>query len=156
MAKTFMPSFKNIDELQQHQLEGLQWTISHAYQGSSHYRAKLDAAGVFPSDIRTLDDIRKLPFTTTSDLRKDYPFPLLSVLESRVVRVHASSGSTGKRKILSYTQKDIDDWIHFFARCYEMAGISDADRVQIAVGYGLWTAGVGFQLGCDRDHSTAR
>jgi phenylacetate-CoA ligase len=132
MGKTFMPSFKNLDELRQHQLNGLQWTVNHAYRGSSHYREKLAAAGVRSTDIRTLDDIRKLPFTTTDDLRKDYPFPLLSVPESRVVRVHASSGSTGKRKILSYTQKDIDDWIHFFARCYEMAGIAAADRVQIA------------------------
>ena len=150
MAKTFMPSFENFDELRQHQLKGLQWTVNHAYRGSSHYREKLAAAGVRSTDIRTLEDIRKLPFTTTDDLRKDYPFPLLSVPESRVVRVHASSGSTGKRKILSYTQKDIDDWIHFFARCYEMAGITAADRVQIAVGYGIWTAGVGFQLGCEK------
>ncbi len=101
-------------------------------------------------DIQTLADIRKLPFTTADDLRKGYPFPLLSVPESQVVRIHASSGTTGKRKILSYTQKDIDDWIHFFARCYEMAGITAEDRVQIAVGYGIWTAGVGFQLGCEK------
>ena len=150
MAKTFMPSFKNLDELRQHQLKGLQWTVNHAYRGSSHYRAKLEAAGVTSKDIRTLDDLRKLPFTTTDDLLKDYPFPLLSVPESQVVRIHASSGSTGKRKILSYTQKDIDDWIHFFARCYEIAGITAADRVQISVGYGIWTAGVGFQLGCEK------
>ena len=150
MAQTFMPSFKNLDELRQHQLKGLQWTVNHAYRGSSHYREKLAAVGVHSKDIRTLDDIRKLPFTTTDDLRKDYPFPLLSVAESRVVRVHASSGSTGKRKILSYTQKDIDNWIHFFARCYEMARITAEDRVQIAVGYGIWTAGVGFQLGCEK------
>ncbi len=150
MTKTFMPSFKNIDELRQHQLKGLQWTVSHAYRGSSLYREKLDAAGVRSEDIQTLDDIRKLPFTTADDLRKGYPFPLLSVPQSRVVRIHASSGTTGKRKILSYTQKDIDDWIHFFARCYEMAGITAEDRVQIAVGYGIWTAGVGFQLGCEK------
>ena len=150
MGKTFMPSFKNLDELRQYQLKGLQWTVNHAYRGSSHYREKLAAVGVHTEDIRTLDDIRKLPFTTTDDLRKDYPFPLLSVAESQVVRVHASSGSTGKRKILSYTQKDIDDWVHFFARCYEMAGITAEDRVQIAVGYGIWTAGVGFQLGCEK------
>ncbi|MGD9137750.1 MAG: phenylacetate--CoA ligase [Desulfobacterales bacterium] len=150
MAKTFMPSFKNTDELEQHQLEGLQWTVGHAYQGSSHYRKKLDAAGISPSDIRTLDDIRKLPFTAAEDLREGYPLPLLSVPQSQVVRVHASSGTTGKRKILSYTQKDIDDWVHFFARCYEMAGIGVEDTVQIAVGYGIWTAGVGFQLGCEK------
>jgi phenylacetate-CoA ligase len=150
MAKTFMPSFENLDELRQHQLKGLQWTVNHAYRGSSLYRKKLEAAGVRSKDLRTLDDIRKLPFTTADDLRKDYPFPLLSVPQSQVVRIHASSGTMGKRKILSYTQKDINDWIHFFARCYEMAGITAEDRVQIAVGYGIWTAGVGFQLGCEK------
>ena len=150
MAKTFMPSFENLDELRQHQLKGLQWTVNHAYRGSSLYREKLEAAGVRSKDLRTLDDIRKLPFTTADDLGKGYPFPLLSVPQSQVVRIHASSGTMGKRKILSYTQKDIDDWIHFFARCYEMAGITTEDRVQIAVGYGIWTAGVGFQLGCEK------
>ena len=150
MAKTFMPSFENLDELRQHQLKGLQWTVNHAYRGSSLYREKLEAAGVSAKDIRTLDDIRKLPFTTTDDLRKGYPFPLLAVPESQVVRIHASSGTTDRRKIISYTQNDIDDWIQFFARCYEMAGITVEDRVQIAVGYGIWTAGVGFQLGCEK------
>jgi len=99
MAKTFMPSFNNLDELKQHQAEGLKWTLSHAFQGSSFYRKKLERAGVRPEDIQTLDDIRKLPFTTADDLREDYPFPLLSVPESQVVRIHASSGTTGKRKI---------------------------------------------------------
>ena len=150
MAKTFMPSFENLDELRQHQLKGLQWTVNHAYRGSSHYRKKLEAAGVRSKDIRNLEDLRKLPFTTTDDLGAGYPFALLAVPEIQVVRIHASSGSTGKRKILSYTQKDIDDWIHFFARCYEIAGFSAQDRVQIAVGYGIWTAGVGFQLGCEK------
>ena len=150
MAKTFMPPFKTAEELQQHQLQGLQWTVAHAYEGSPLYRKKLDEAGVNPGDIRSLDDIARLPFTTADDLGADYPFPLLAVPHSEVVRIHASSGTTGKRKILSYTQKDIDDWIHFFARCYEMAGLTAQDRVQIAVGYGVWTAGVGFQLGCEK------
>jgi phenylacetate-CoA ligase len=150
MPKTFMPSFTNIDDLKSHQLKGLRWTVAHAYQGSEFYRKKLDEAGVSPDDVRSLDDLLSLPFTTADDLRDGYPFPLLSVPESKVVRIHASSGTTGKRKILSYTQKDIDDWIHFFARCYEMAGLTQEDRVQIAVGYGVWTAGVGFQMGCER------
>jgi phenylacetate-CoA ligase len=145
-----MPSFNDIEELKQHQLNGLQWTIAHAYQGSDLYRKKLDEAGVRPDDIQSMDDIQSLPFTTADDLRDGYPFPLLAVPESQVVRIHASSGTTGKRKILSYTQKDIDDWIHFFARCYEMAGLTQEDRVQIAVGYGVWTAGAGFQLGCEK------
>ncbi len=145
-----MPSFTSLDELLAYQLDGLKWTVNHVYGGSEFYRRRLDAAGVQPADIRHLDDIRRLPFTSADDLREGYPFPLLSVPESEVVRIHASSGTTGKRKILSYTQKDIDDWIHFFARCYEMAELGSEDRVQIAVGYGVWTAGVGFQLGCER------
>jgi phenylacetate-CoA ligase len=150
MATTYMPSFENAAEIRAHQLKGLQWTVDHAYRGSSFYRQRLDEAGVQPGDIQTLADIRRLPFTKADDLRDGYPFPLLSVPESQVVRIHASSGTTGKRKILSYTQKDIDDWVHFFARCYEMAGLAAEDRVQIAVGYGVWTAGVGFQLGCEK------
>jgi phenylacetate-CoA ligase len=97
-----------------------------------------------------LEDLSRLPFTTAKDLQEGYPFPLLSVPFEKVVRIHASSGTTGKRKVLCYTQKDIDDWTHFFARCYEMADLSLEDRVQIAVGYGVWTAGVGFQSGCER------
>ncbi len=147
---TFMPSFASEDELQAHQLKGLQWTLRHARQGSPYYRARLDVAGVGPDDLRSLDDIRKLPFTTADDLRDDYPFPLRSVPYEQIVRIHSSSGTTGKRKILCYTQKDLDDWANMFARCYEMAGVTPLDRVQIAVGYGLWTAGVGFQAGCER------
>jgi phenylacetate-CoA ligase len=150
MPKTFMPSFNNIEELKKHQLTGLQWTVAHAYQGSDLYRQRLDAVGVKPDDIDALDDLQKLPFTTADDLREGYPFPLLSVPESEVVRIHASSGTTGKRKILSYTQKDIEDWTFFFARCYEMAGLTPEDRIQIAVGYGVWTAGASFQLGCEK------
>ena len=150
MAKTFMPSFKDAEALKEHQLRGLHWTLAHAYRGSEFYRQRLDDAGIQPENIHSLDDIRKLPFTTADDLRQGYPFPLLSVPVSEVVRIHASSGTTGKRKILAYTQKDIDDWTHFFARCYQMAGLSAEDRVQIAVGYGVWTAGISFQLGCEK------
>jgi phenylacetate-coenzyme A ligase PaaK-like adenylate-forming protein len=150
MGNTFMPAFKDIKELEAHQLKGLQWTVKHVYQGSPFYRKRLDDAGVTPEDIHTLDDIQKLPYTTADDLREGYPFPLLSVHDSQVVRIHASSGTTGKRKVLAYTQKDIDDWLYFFARCYEMAELCAEDRVQIAVGYGIWTAGFGFQLGCEK------
>lgn len=147
---TFMPSFKTEDELKAHQVEGLRWTVNHAYQGSSFYRSKMDEAGIRPQDIRSYDDLKRLPFTSARDLRTDYPFPLLSVPFEKVVRIHASSGTTGKKKVLCYTRKDLDDWANMFARCYEMAGLTRKDRVQIAVGYGLWTAGVGFQLGCER------
>ncbi|RLA80746.1 MAG: phenylacetate--CoA ligase family protein [Deltaproteobacteria bacterium] len=148
--KTFFPDIKSEEELKEIQLRGLQWTVKHAYEGSEFYRKKLDEAGVKPEDIKTLEDIRRLPFTTADDLRAGYPFPLRAVPFERIVRIHASSGTTGKRKVLCYTQKDIDDWADMFARCYEMAGLSPEDRVQIAVGYGVWTAGVGFQLGCER------
>ncbi len=150
MPKTFMPSFANISELRNHQLEGLKWTVRHAYTGSEHYRSAMKQVGLKPEDIRSLDDIGKLPFTTVDDLKSGYPFPLLSVPLSDVVRIHASSGTTGKRKILSYTKNDLSDWANFFARCYEMAELTVEDRIQIAVGYGVWTAGVGFQLGCER------
>ena len=150
MPYTFMPSIKTAAELSAHQLRGLQWTVKHAYHGSPFYRKKLDEAGLKPDQIRSLGDIRRLPFVTAQDLREGYPFPLLSVPLEQVVRIHASTGTTGKRKIMAYTQKDIDDWAHFFARCYEMAELTREDRVQIAVGYGVWTAGVGFQLGCER------
>jgi phenylacetate-CoA ligase len=149
MQKSFMPSFGSPEELNDLQLQGLQWTVKHAYNGSPFYKEMLDRAGLRPKDIRSLGDVKRLPFTTAEDLREGYPFPLLSVPFEKVVRIHASSGTTGKRKVLCYTRKDVEDWAHFFARCYEMAGLAPEDRVQIAVGYGVWTAGVGFQAGCE-------
>ncbi|WP_299981972.1 phenylacetate--CoA ligase family protein [Desulfobacula sp.] len=150
MEKTFMPDFKDQEQLYEHQLEGLKWTLSHAYKGSPFYRKHLEATGVIPEDIKSLDDLSNLPFTSGNDLKEGYPLPLLSVPEKDVVRIHASSGTTGKRKILSYTQNDLDEWFDMFARCYKIAGLTCEDRVQIAVGYGVWTAGMGFQLGCER------
>jgi phenylacetate-CoA ligase len=150
MKPTFMPTYKTDKELKSLQLKGLKWTVQHAYNGSPAYRKKLEESGIRPNDIRSLGDLQKLPFTTAKDLQEGYPFPLLSVPMEKVVRIHASSGTTGKRKVLCYTQKDIDDWTHFFARCYEMAELTREDRVQIAVGYGVWTAGAGFQLGCEK------
>lgn len=150
MLKRFSPRFRSPDGLRDHQLEGLKWTVGHAWRNSPFYRARLEAAGVAPAEVRSLDDLSKLPFTTAQDLAADYPFPLRAVPFGEIVRVHSSSGTTGKRKVLCYTQKDVDDWADMFGRCYEMAGLSPEDRVQICVGYGLWTAGVGFQLGCER------
>ncbi len=150
MTKSFMPEHLSQEQLQAMQLDGLKWTVRHAYDHSPYYRQLFERAGVTPESIRSLDDLRRLPFTTADDLRDGYPFPLRAVPLEEIVRIHASSGTTGKRKVLSYTQKDIDDWADMFARCFEMAGLTPRDRVQIAVGYGLWTAGVGFQLGCER------
>lgn len=149
MKKTFMPDFKDTAQLFDHQLQGLKWTVNHAYNGSAFYRGRFEKAGITPSDIQFLDDITLLPFTTGTHLKEGYPLPLLSVPEKDVVRIHASSGTTGKRKVLSYTRKDLSVWSDMFARCYEMAGLTKEDRVQIAVGYGVWTAGMGFQLGCE-------
>lgn len=149
MGKTFMPTYKTDEELKALQLEGLKWTVNHVWNGSEFYRERFKAAGVTPDDIQTLEDIRKLPFVTAHDLRDQYPFPLRSVPFEKLVRIHASSGTTGKRKVMSYTAKDVEDWRHMFARCFEMAGLNELDRVQIAVGYGLWTAGVGFQAGVE-------
>ncbi len=146
MSKSFMPQEKSPEELRNTQIKGLKWTAQHAYSGSQMYKTKLDKAGIHPDDIRDLNDLTSLPFTTTNELQEGYPFPLLAVPFEQVVRIHASSGTTGKRKILCYTQNDIDHWTHFFARCYEMAGLTPADRIQIAVGYGVWTAGISFQL----------
>ena len=150
MGKTFMPKIRTERELKRLQLEGLQWTVNHVYKNSEFYRKRFDEAGVKPRHLKTLKDIAKLPFTTAADLRDGYPFPLRSVPFEKIVRIHASSGTTGKRKVLCYTQKDIHDWAHMFARCYEMADLTTKDRIQIAVGYGVWTAGVGFQLGAER------
>ncbi len=147
---SFMPTMNTKAELEAHQIEGLKWTVAHAYRGSSEYRRKFDAAGVAPADITSLADLQRLPLTTAEDLRAGYPFPLRCVPFENIVRIHSSSGTTGKRKNLCYTRKDVDDWTHFFARCYEMAGVTAEDRVQIAVGYGVWTAGAGFQMACER------
>jgi phenylacetate-CoA ligase len=150
MNPTFMPNISTEEELLALQLDGLRWTVRHSYQNSPFYRQRLQKANITPDDINSMDDLIHLPFTTADDLRHGYPFPLRAAPFDQIVRIHASSGTTGKRKVLCYTQKDIDDWADMFARCYEMANLSQEDRVQIAVGYGLWTAGVGFQLGCER------
>jgi phenylacetate-CoA ligase len=146
----FIPYDLDAEKLKEIQLKGLRWTIRHVYDHSPFYRNKYDEAGIRPEDVRSLDDIQHLPFIDKDDLLQDYPFPLRSMPYKDIVRIHASSGTTGKRKVLCYTQKDIDVWADLFARCYQMAGLTRHDRVQIAVGYGLWTAGAGFQAGCER------
>ncbi len=147
---SFIPNDLNEEKIKAIQTEGLKWTVSHTYDNSSFYREKFDQAGIKPGDIQSLSDIGNLPFTDKDDLQEGYPFPLRSVSFDKIVRIHASSGTTGKRKVLCYTAEDINVWANMFARCYEMAGLTHHDRIQIAVGYGLWTAGVGFQAGCER------
>lgn len=137
------------DRLAEIQLAGVRHTVDHA-MNSPVYKARLNAAGITSGqDIHSLADIQRLPITDVHDLRDGYPLPLLCVPEREIVRVHASSGTTGKRKILAYTQKDVDNFALQMARCFELAGLTQEDRMQIAVGYGLWTAGAGFQRGSE-------
>lgn len=146
----FIPNSLTEEEVKDIQLQGLKWTLRHALGNSSFYQKKYAAEGICADDVKSLSDIENLPFIDKEDLQNDYPMPLKSVADEDVVRIHGSSGTTGKRKVMCYTQKDIDVWADMFARCYEIAGMTRRDRVHIAVGYGLWTAGVGFQLGCER------
>ena len=150
MKKRFDAKMKTEKALLDFQLKGLKWTVEHVYHGSKFYKKRFDEAKIKPEDIKTLKDLERLPFTTSKDLQEGYPFPLQSVPFEKIVRIHASSGTTGKRKVLCYTEKDVDDWANMFARCYEYAECTTKDRIQIAVGYGVWTAGVGFQNGCER------
>ena len=103
-----------------------------------------------PSDVRTQEDFEKLPFSEKDDLRRVYPLGLQAVPDEEVVRIHSSSGTTGTPVIIPYTAQDVTDWAIQFERCYRTAGITNLDRIQITPGYGLWTAGIGFQLGCER------
>ncbi len=112
------------------------------------YAKKLQ--GINPEDIRTLEDFQKLPFSSKQELREAYPLGLSAVNEEQIVRIHSSSGTTGTPVIIPYTKKDVDDWSTMFARCYKMAGMTTKDRIQITPGYGLWTAGIGFQLGAEQ------
>ena len=144
----FIPQLQP-EELQKIQLEGLRWTIAQA-QKSPQYRSILKTCGVKPQDIRSLDDLHRLPTTDVEDLRRGYPLPLLCVPAEEVVRIHASSGTTGKRKILAYTKNDTETLALQMARCFELAGLGPSDRLQAAVGYGLWTAGAAFQSGSEK------
>ncbi len=149
MPESLIPAH-SLEKLHEIQTAGLRWTVAHAFNNNADYCRRIKELGLEPADIKELSDITKLPCTTTDHLREGYPLPLLSVPERDVVRIHASSGTTGKRKILAYTQKDVDNFALQMARCYELAGLTKEDRIQVAVGYGLWTAGAGFQLGAER------
>ena len=118
-------------------------------KGRSPFYAK-KFEGIDLSDVHTQADFERLPFSEKDDLRAAYPLGLQAVPDEEVVRIHSSSGTTGTPVIIPYTQQDVIDWATQFARCYEMAGITPADRIQITPGYGLWTAGIGFQLGAER------
>ncbi|HUQ75288.1 MAG TPA: phenylacetate--CoA ligase PaaK [Burkholderiales bacterium] len=137
-------------ELERLQLERLQWTLRHAYEHVPHYRNKFDAAGVKPADCRSLADLARFPFTTKADLRDTYPFGMFAVPMDRIVRIHASSGTTGKPTVVGYTAKDIDTWTHLMARSMRAAGARPGDKVHVAYGYGLFTGGLGAHYGAER------
>jgi phenylacetate-CoA ligase len=138
------------DELQALQLERLKWSLKHAYDNVPHYRRAFIDAGVHPDDLKTLADLAKFPFTEKKALRDNYPFGLFAVPREQVVRVHASSGTTGKPTVVGYTQRDIDTWAGVVARSIRAAGGRPGDMVHIAYGYGLFTGGLGAHYGAER------
>src|SRR5512145_943079 len=137
-------------ELEQLQLERLESTLNRVYLNVPFYRKKFDEAGFNPDDLKSLDDIRKLPLTTKDDLRDNYPYGLFAVPMREVVRVHASSGTTGMSTVVGYTRNDIRTWSHLVARVLTAGGITKDDVVQIAFGYGLFTGGFGLHYGAER------
>ena len=138
------------DELQALQLQRLKWTLRHAYDNVAHYRTAFDGARVRPDDLRTLADLARLPFTIKTDLRDHYPFGMFAVPREQVVRIHASSGTTGRPTVVGYTAKDIDTWATVMARSIRAAGGRAGDIVHVAYGYGLFTGGLGAHYGAEK------
>ncbi|MGA8049738.1 MAG: phenylacetate--CoA ligase PaaK [Burkholderiales bacterium] len=137
-------------DLRKLQLQRLQWSLRHAYDHVPHYRRKFDEAGVKPEHCNTLADLAKFPFTTKADLRENYPFGMFAVPMDKIVRIHASSGTTGKPTVVGYTAKDIDTWSNVMARSIRAAGAKPGDKVHVAYGYGLFTGGLGAHYGAER------
>lgn len=135
-------------QISERQIELVNDRIQALEKAGSFYGKKLREAGI--TEIRSAEDFKKLPFSEKSDLRDAYPLGLMTAPEEEIVRIHSSSGTTGTPVIIPYTAKDVDDWATMFARCYETAGITNKDRIQITPGYGLWTAGIGFQNGAEK------
>ena len=138
------------DELRALQLQRLQWSLKHAYDHVPHYRRKFETHGVHPQDLRSLEDLVRFPFTTKQDLRENYPFGLFAVPRDKVVRIHASSGTTGKPTVVGYTRNDIDTWSALMARSLRASGGRAGDIVHVAYGYGLFTGGLGAHYGAER------
>ncbi|MBR3327964.1 MAG: phenylacetate--CoA ligase [Atopobiaceae bacterium] len=135
-------------QINDHQLEQVNTQIQRLIASNNFYGKRLREAGI--TGVSSVEDFYKLPFSEKQDLREAYPLGLSAVPQEQIVRIHSSSGTTGTPVIIPYTQKDVDDWAIQFARCYEYAGVTSADRVHITPGYGLWTAGIGFQAGAER------
>lgn len=139
----------SLAELRAVQRERLKWSVAHAYSGNPACRALFDAAGVKPEDVKTLDDLARLPFTSKSNLRDAYPFGFFAVPMDRVARLHASSGTTGKPTVVAYTRKDIATWAQVMARSIHAAGGRPGMKVHVAYGYGLFTGGLGAHYGAE-------
>ena len=135
-------------QLNQRQLELVDKQVKRLIKTDSYYGKMYRDLGI--TGVSSQEDFEKIPFASKDDLRHAYPLGIQAVPDSEIVRIHSSSGTTGKPVIIPYTKKDVDDWATMFARCYETAGITNMDRVQITPGYGLWTAGIGFQAGCEK------
>ena len=153
MSKTHFPlepiEKSSVDELRSLQLKRLKATLHHAYAYSPVYRAKFNAVGIHPDDCKSLADLSKFPFTAKSDLRDSYPFGMFAVPQSQVVRIHASSGTTGKPTVVGYTANDVAMWAECVARSIRAAGARPADKVHISYGYGLFTGGLGAHYGAE-------
>jgi len=157
-ASSFAPDKRDLDpietasrdEIASLQLDRLQATLSHAYENVAHYKKTFDAKGLHPSDVKSLEDLAKLPFTVKDDLREAYPFNMFAVPREQVVRVHASSGTTGRATVVGYTQNDVDMWADVMARSIRAAGVRSGDIFHVAFGYGLFTGGLGFHYGAER------
>jgi phenylacetate-CoA ligase len=142
--------YASVDELRSLQLERLRASLRHAWERVPHYRQRFEQAGVHPDDLRSLDDLARFPFTSKTDLRDNYPFGLFAVPRDQVVRLHASSGTTGKPTVVGYTRRDIDTWSDLVARSIRAAGARPGDMVHVSYGYGLFTGGLGAHYGAER------
>ncbi|MFC8501499.1 phenylacetate--CoA ligase PaaK [Pedococcus sp. NPDC057267] len=139
-----------VEELRALQLDRLRWSLAHAYENVPHYRKAFDDAGVHPGDLRELSDLARFPFTAKADLRDNYPFGMFAVPREQVVRIHASSGTTGRPTVVGYTREDIDTWAQVMARSIESAGGRPGDVLHVVYGYGLFTGGLGAHYGAER------
>ncbi|MDY3031298.1 MAG: phenylacetate--CoA ligase [Clostridia bacterium] len=148
----FQPEIETMsrEDIRTHQLEKLKWQVKRVYENVPMYRERMDEAGVQPDDIQTLEDLAKLPFTTKQDLRDYYPFDLFAVPKKDIVRIHASSGTTGKQIVSGYTRNDLDQWANGFARQFTAAGGDKKSIVQVSYGYGLFTGGLGAHQGAEK------
>ncbi|MCV0397498.1 MAG: phenylacetate--CoA ligase [Rhizobiaceae bacterium] len=138
------------DEIEALQLKRLKWSLAHAYENVPHYRKAFDAAGVHPNDLKSLSDLRRFPFTVKTDLRDNYPFGMFAVPRDQIIRVHASSGTTGKPTVVGYTRNDIDTWATVMARSMRASGTRPGDIVHVSYGYGLFTGGLGAHYGAEK------